>query len=885
MRPPKSLAQNGDSGQGRGNGKRGSFGETTDNSFRNYMSRKIELQRKQFGLVLPPPPQPPLPPEILKEQARNSNVPTPQFAKQSPTDQLLHQSEKKSVRFHENSEKSVSKQNSSSTSASASAQSISEVLNQLKQRHTKKSKKHGTNSKKKSRLSSDHRRRNSSSQDMDKTSDKQTLTYDALNKSLSLDDTNAEHKNNQPGAECTSVLGVLDKLQKRHGTSGSKRKRTSKVSFSPILKRTKDNFDGVGLVAPTLQTQENYDSPCLNNLDASKRKREGYICQGKSVLEGLQNIQTNEGTEKCSKKTKASAETKAKYKLSANSPISPIGISCDSPKFSFEDLDAIDENYSLETDCISNSFFSEQLQQAPTTPVQPSRNQMLAQFTQFSPAIDSPSAHSTEEMPSNLASRRTTNPRPDLFFTGIVILVNGHTSPDATTLMRLLHKHGGDLEKYETRRVTHIIAERLSTAKANIYKRQKKPTPVCRPEWISDSVDKGKLLPHADYLVEDVKGGDDFGTKSVKSFFTSKQGDERASIDIHCHNRRVSERQDIDDECKQNSAEAKKASLLESRGDGSFSSNDQHEPRVASFKSRDISPLKGGSDSNGGICPATDLTAFENPSPHHRWHDKNPSSSNYLLNGNVRTVSNDPTFLESYFSNSRLSYIGSFKQRVKSVGNTASRSRSKSGAERFVLLVDMDCFFASVALKNYPEHRNKPVAVGHSGSNKSGNDDQRSFASRSKNSSCELSTCNYIARKYGIRKGMFLGDAIELCPDLVVLPYDFNGFEEVSSTVAERLHHYAEQYDGCVEQVSCDEAYVEIYLSPDDFPGSDVYEFVHSLAERIRKDIFDQTDCTASIGVGTNKVCHISVSNLFQFIHCVWFPVYAHCNWYHDFVF
>jgi DNA repair protein REV1 len=55
------------------------------------------------------------------------------------------------------------------------------------------------------------------------------------------------------------------------------------------------------------------------------------------------------------------------------------------------------------------------------------------------------------------------------------MLVNGYTAPDINALIRLLHKHGGDLEKYETMRVTHIIAQNLSLAKANMYKRQQNP--------------------------------------------------------------------------------------------------------------------------------------------------------------------------------------------------------------------------------------------------------------------------------------------------------------------------------------------------------------------------------------------------------------------------
>lgn len=54
--------------------------------------------------------------------------------------------------------------------------------------------------------------------------------------------------------------------------------------------------------------------------------------------------------------------------------------------------------------------------------------------------------------------------RPDLFFYGVVVKVNGYTHPDTETIKRLLQRHGGDFETYETERVTHIIAEQLSVS-------------------------------------------------------------------------------------------------------------------------------------------------------------------------------------------------------------------------------------------------------------------------------------------------------------------------------------------------------------------------------------------------------------------------------------
>ena len=111
--------------------------------------------------------------------------------------------------------------------------------------------------------------------------------------------------------------------------------------------------------------------------------------------------------------------------------------------------------------------------------------------------------------------------RPDLFFLGVVIKVNGITSPDNETLKRLIQKHGGDFETYETSRVTHLIAQQLSTAKSEMYKKQRSPRPVCLPSWIVDSVEEGRLLPHAPYILKDTLH--DPHQMGISSFFGPKK--------------------------------------------------------------------------------------------------------------------------------------------------------------------------------------------------------------------------------------------------------------------------------------------------------------------------------------------------------------------------
>jgi DNA repair protein REV1 len=103
---------------------------------------------------------------------------------------------------------------------------------------------------------------------------------------------------------------------------------------------------------------------------------------------------------------------------------------------------------------------------------------------------------------------------------------------------------------------------------------------------------------------------------------------------------------------------------------------------------------------------------------------------------------------------------------------------------------------------------------------------------------------------------MFLGRAHELCRDaglqLVVLPYNFEAYEDVKEKVADILFRYGAELDGRVNQVSCDESYVELHLPVDSDSFASSAGDAESLARSIRREIFDATECTASIGVAKN---------------------------------
>lgn len=81
-------------------------------------------------------------------------------------------------------------------------------------------------------------------------------------------------------------------------------------------------------------------------------------------------------------------------------------------------------------------------------------------------------------------------------FTGISIYVNGYTDPSADELRRLMMLHGGQFHVYYSRsKTTHIIANNLPNSKIQELKGEK----IIRPEWITDSIKAGHLLPYLKY--------------------------------------------------------------------------------------------------------------------------------------------------------------------------------------------------------------------------------------------------------------------------------------------------------------------------------------------------------------------------------------------------
>jgi DNA polymerase-4 len=145
---------------------------------------------------------------------------------------------------------------------------------------------------------------------------------------------------------------------------------------------------------------------------------------------------------------------------------------------------------------------------------------------------------------------------------------------------------------------------------------------------------------------------------------------------------------------------------------------------------------------------------------------------------------------------------------------------------RKIIHCDCDCFYAAVEMRDDPSLRGKPLAVG-------GRPDQRGV----------VATCNYEARKYGVRSAMAMSQALQRCPDLIVLPPAMDKYRAASKQILAIYRDYTE----LVEPLSLDEAYLDVTESPH-FQNSATL-----IAREIRARIFETVGITASAGIAPNK--------------------------------
>jgi DNA polymerase-4 len=135
----------------------------------------------------------------------------------------------------------------------------------------------------------------------------------------------------------------------------------------------------------------------------------------------------------------------------------------------------------------------------------------------------------------------------------------------------------------------------------------------------------------------------------------------------------------------------------------------------------------------------------------------------------------------------------------------------------------MDCFYAAIELRERPELKGRPVAVG--GGSPRG----------------VVTTCNYEARRFGVRSAMPGFKARELCPELNFLPVRFDLYRAESAKIRKILLSYTP----LVEPLSLDEAYLDV---------TGLGRYAWDIARELRARIFAATGLTCSAGIAPNKM-------------------------------
>ena len=153
----------------------------------------------------------------------------------------------------------------------------------------------------------------------------------------------------------------------------------------------------------------------------------------------------------------------------------------------------------------------------------------------------------------------------------------------------------------------------------------------------------------------------------------------------------------------------------------------------------------------------------------------------------------------------------------------------KQMTEKKIIHVDMDCFYASIEVRDNPKLKDKPVVIAK---------DPRHFGGKG-----VVATANYPARAYGIHSAMPAISALKLCPQAEFITPNFAKYQAVSHEIHTIFHEYTDK----VEPIAFDEAYLDV--TEPKVPTKSAL----LLAHRLQQEIYQKTGLTCSTGISYNK--------------------------------
>ena len=153
---------------------------------------------------------------------------------------------------------------------------------------------------------------------------------------------------------------------------------------------------------------------------------------------------------------------------------------------------------------------------------------------------------------------------------------------------------------------------------------------------------------------------------------------------------------------------------------------------------------------------------------------------------------------------------------------------------RSILHVDMDAFYASVEQRDNPALRGKPVIVGGGGNRG------------------VVAAASYEVRKFGVRSAMPTRQALQRCPEAIVIHPRIAHYAAVSQQIFAVFH----EFTPLVQGLSLDEAFLDVTASHGALGSAE------HIAREIKRRIRERTQLTASVGVAPNKLVAKIASDL-----------------------
>ena len=262
-------------------------------------------------------------------------------------------------------------------------------------------------------------------------------------------------------------------------------------------------------------------------------------------------------------------------------------------------------------------------------------------------------AHKQSKLHSQYGSNfASSSSRKSDIFSGVSVYFNGRMDPPQSVLMAMLGAHGGAHQQYLSRHgVTHIVAANLPDSKIKEELKKKRWMPYVKPAWIVDSVKAGKRLPVDPYLLDcfkenegGTKANAQCGSSSSSAATAGNSGIVSADVNVNVDGTelRIDDVSTIDVD----------TSVVE------IPPEEQSAPPSASAAAAASGSSTTGTHllaAGGGKVSSSSASSSSSPSV---------AGTTASATVGPRSSGNDPNFLGSFLSSSRLHFIGAARAHV-----------------------------------------------------------------------------------------------------------------------------------------------------------------------------------------------------------------------------